>query len=663
MNDRIIVLREMIEAHNQAYYNEDAPQISDQAYDQLMRELVDLEAKHPKLRTADSPSVRVGGFVSEKFEKVLFDEPKLSLANAQSSDDLRAFDQRLCQATGQAIEYGVEYKFDGLTVILNYQEGQLIRGATRGDGTTGEDITTNLKTIRAIPLRLKKPLTLEVRGEVLMSKKDFGQLNESRAEKGQALFANPRNAAAGSLRQLDSKLAAERALDIFVFNLEHLEGNPCQSHSQTLDYLKDLGFKTSSVACFKSIEEVIADVDEIERKRQDLPFEIDGAVIKVNDLALRDQLGNTSRSPRWAIAYKFAPDQAESQVEGITVQVGRTGVLTPVAELRPVALAGSIISRATLHNEDFIIEKDIHIGDWVVIQKAGDVIPEIDHVVFEKRQGDEGVFEMPKECPVCGKPVHRIVGQAAIRCVNMACPAQVFRKLVHFSSRDAMNIEGLGPGVLKTLLNEGLLQTPVDIYRLVGAKEQLLRLEKFGQKSVDKLLTAIEASKNRDLWRLIFGLGIPLVGLRSSKVLAQEFKTMAGLMAASSQELTAIFDIGEKMAMEIIDFFKMPTNVAIIEGLKKIGLKMAATETANDQLLAGKTFVLTGTLAGLDRRAAGALIEKKGGKVSSSLSKKTNYLVAGQKAGSKYSKAQSLGVRILNQDEFLKLVKDGQVDL
>lgn len=658
MNDRIIVLREMIEAHNQAYYNEDAPQISDQAYDQLMRELVDLETKHPKLRTVDSPSVRVGGFVSEKFEKVLFDEPKLSLANAQSSDDLRAFDQRIRQA-GEDIEYGVEYKFDGLTVILNYQEGQFIRGATRGDGTTGEDITTNLKTIRTIPLRLKKPLTLEVRGEVLMSKKDFGQLNESRAEKGQALFANPRNAAAGSLRQLDSKLAAERALDIFVFNLEHIGENPCQSHSETLNFLKKLGFKTSSVACFKSIEEVITYVNEIDQKRQNLPFEIDGAVIKVNDLALRDRLGNTSRSPRWAIAYKFAPDQVETQVEGITVQVGRTGVLTPVAELRPVHLAGSIISRATLHNEDFISEKDIRINDWVVIQKAGDVIPEIDHVVLEKRQRDKGVFEMPKECPVCGKPVHRISGEVAIRCVNMACPAQVFRKLVHFTSRDAMDIEGLGPGVLKTLINQGLVQTPVDIYGLEESKERLLSLEKFGQKSVDNLLTAIEASKNQDLSRLIFGLGIPLVGLRSSKVLAQEFKTMAGLMTASSQELTAIFDIGEKMAMEIIDFFKMPTNVDIIEGLKKIGLNMEAAETANDQVLAGKIFVLTGTLAGLDRRAAGALIEKKGGKVSTSLSKKTDYLVAGQKAGSKYSKAQTLGVAILDQDKFLKLVKDG----
>ncbi len=662
MNDRITVLREMIEAHNQAYYNEDAPQISDQAYDQLMRELIDLETKHPKLRTADSPSVRVGGFVSEKFEKVLFDEPKLSLANAQSSDDLRAFDQRLRQA-GEDIEYGVEYKFDGLTVILNYQEGQFTRGATRGDGTTGEDITTNLKTIPTIPLRLKKPLTLEVRGEVLMSKEDFRQLNLGRAEKDQALFANPRNAAAGSLRQLDSKLAADRALDIFVFNLEHLEGNPCQSHSQTLAYLKDLGFKTSSVACFKSMEEVIAYVDDIDQKRQDLPFEIDGAVIKVDDLALRDLLGSTSRSPRWAIAYKFAPDQVETQVEAITVQVGRTGVLTPVAELRPVALAGSVISRATLHNEDFIAEKDVRLNDWVVIQKAGDVIPEIDHVVLDKRQEDQGVFEMPKECPVCGKPVHRISGQVAIRCVNMACPAQVFRKLVHFSARDAMNIEGLGPGVLKTLINHGLLETPVDIYRLEESKDRLLSLDKFGQKSVDKLLAAIQASKSQDLWRLIFGLGIPLVGLRSSKVLAEEFKTMDRLMAASSEELTAIFDIGQKMAMEIIDFFKMPTNVDIIKGLKKIGLKMVAAETESDQILAGKTFVLTGTLSGLDRRAAGTLIEEKGGKVSSSLSKKTNYLVAGQKAGSKYSKAQTLGVTILNQDEFLKLVKGGQIDL
>ncbi len=662
MNERIKALREIIEGHNQAYYNDDSPQISDYAYDQLMNELIDLEAKNPELITADSPSNRVGGVVSEKFEKVVFDEAKLSLSNAQSAGDLREFDRRIRQEDDQ-IDYAVEYKFDGLTVILNYQEGLFVRGATRGDGSTGENITTNLKTIKTIPLRLKKPLTLEVRGEVLMSKDDFRKLNLKRAENQEALFANPRNAAAGSLRQLDSKLAAQRALDIFIFNLEHLEAKPCQSHAQNLNYLKELGFKTSEVTVLKTIEEVIDYINEIEEKRDQLPFEIDGVVVKVNDLERRKQLGNTSKSPRWAIAYKFAPDQAESQVDGITVQVGRTGALTPVAELKPVLLAGSTISRATLHNDDFIRQKDIRIGDWVMIQKAGDVIPEVDHVLLDKRQGTESVFEMPKNCPVCHEPVHRILGEAVTRCVNMACPAQVFRKLVHFSSRDAMNIEGLGPGLLKLLINENFLQTPVDIYRLKRVKDQLMALEKFGEKSVNNLLAAIEASKKRDLSRLIFGLGIPLVGLTSSKVLAKEFKTIDSLIGARREELTAIFDIGEKIAGEIIDFFKMPTNLAIIEGLKKMGLKMTSEEGSNDQFLAGKTFVLTGTLADLDRRQATAMIEKRGGKVSSSLSKKTDYLLAGQKAGSKYTKAQALGLVILNQDQFLKLVKDGQVDL
>lgn len=664
MNERISTLKKIIEQHNQAYYRDDSPEISDYAYDQLMRELIDLESKNPELVTSDSPSQRVGGVVSEKFEKVLFADEKLSLSNAQNEGDLREFDRRIRQEN-QEIDYVVEYKFDGLTVVLNYEKGQLVRGATRGDGAMGENITTNLKTVRTIPLRLKKPLTLEVRGEVLMSKNDFEMLNLKREKNQEPLFANPRNAAAGSLRQLDSKLAAERALDIFVFNLENLETFSCKTHTDSLQLLKEVGFKTSDVARFKSIDEVISYIHEIGEKRGQLPFEIDGAVVKVNDLKRRQQLGNTSKSPRWAIAYKFPPEQVQTQLVGITVQVGRTGALTPVAELEPVHVAGSIVSRATLHNEDFISEKDIRIGDYVIIQKAGDVIPEIDHVIFEKRQGTESVFEMPKKCPVCFQPVHRISGQAVIRCVNMACPAQVFRKLVHFTSRDAMNIEGLGSGVLKLLISEDLVHTPVELYLLESHKDKLMNLEKLGEKSVNKLLKAIAESKNRDLSRLIFGLGIPLVGLRSSKVLAKEFKNMDQLMKATKDELTAIFDIGEKMAMEINDFFSTAANLEIIEGLKKIGIKMVSEDLSalNEQFLQGKTLVLTGTLSGIDRRQARTMIEKKGGKVSSSLSKKTDYLVAGEKAGSKYSKAQTLGVTILNQTEFLKLVKQGQVDL
>ncbi|MBC3889334.1 NAD-dependent DNA ligase LigA [Acetobacterium paludosum] len=655
-------LRKKIEDHNKAYYLDDAPVISDYDYDKLMQQLIDIEALHPELITPDSPTQRVGGTPSDGFKKVKYTQPKLSLSNAFDAGDLRDFDRRVRQTCPDAT-YVVEYKFDGLTVVLNYQDGLLVQGATRGDGEVGENVTTNLKTVRTIPLRLTKPVTLEVRGEVFMGKSDFEKLNQRRSLDDESPFANPRNAAAGSLRQLDPKLTASRPLDIFVFNLELLEDSNLRTHTESLNYLKSLGFKTSEVKTCSDIEEIINYCSLMKDERQKLAFEIDGLVIKVDELSDREILGNTTKNPRWAIAYKFPPDQAVTTVDAITVQVGRTGALTPVAELNPVTLAGSVISRATLHNEDNIKEKDIRIGDHVVIQKAGDVIPEVDHVVIEKRSGNEVVFEMPKTCPVCHEPTFRIEGEAVTKCLNMACPAQVFRKLVHFTSRDAMNIEGLGPGVLRLMMNEKLVTNPVDIYHLHEKRDVLVSLEKMGEKSVDNLLTGIEASKKRELSRLIFGLGIPLVGSRGAKVLAEHFQSMEKLMVEEEEELKEIFDIGEKMAIEIVDFFKTTKNIEIIRGLKSAGLNMVQETKAVSQTLQGKTFVLTGTLPSLDRREARELIEANGGKVSTSVSKKTDFVLAGEKSGSKQTKAQELGIRIIDENQFLTLVTNGDFDL
>lgn len=659
---RIEALKKEIEAHNRAYYLDDAPLVSDYDYDQLLQELIRLETENPEWITPDSPTQRVGGSPAVGFDKVVYSRPKLSLSNAFEAGDLRDFDRRVRQTCAN-VNYVVEYKFDGLTVVLNYENGRFVQGATRGDGEVGENVTTNLKTIRTIPLRLSEPVTLEVRGEVFMGKADFEKLNQRRLAEAESPFANPRNAAAGSLRQLDPRLTASRPLDIFIFNLEAASGFEPKTHLETLDYLKRLGFKTSTVKTFSDIEAIIDYCSEMEVERRNLPFEIDGLVIKVDELSYREQLGNTSKSPRWAIAYKFAPDQAITTVDAITVQVGRTGALTPVAELRPVSLAGSVIARATLHNEDNVRNKDIRIGDQVVIQKAGDVIPEVDHVVFEKRSGNELVFQMPKRCPVCDEPTFRIEGEAVTKCLNMACPAQVFRKLVHFTSRDAMNIEGLGPGVLRLLMDDQLVSNPVDIYHLDQKRAQLITLEKLGEKSVDNLLAGIEASKTRELSRLIFGLGIPLVGARGAKILAEHYQKMENLIQAQVDDLKAIFEIGEKMATEIVDFFQTPTNIDIISGLAAAGLNMIQETHLASQTLAGKTFVLTGTLPTLDRREAKALIEANGGKVAGSVSKKTDFLLSGEKSGSKYEKAQSLGIAIIDEDAFLALVTSGGFDL
>lgn len=656
---KIETLRETINRHNARYYDDDAPVISDAAYDRLMQELIGLETAWPQFITPDSPSQRVGGTASEAFEKVHYTTPKLSLANAFSAEDLRAFDARVRKVVPDAV-YALENKFDGLTVVLNYEKGLLVRGSTRGDGVTGENVTQNLKTIRTIPLRLTEPVTLEVRGEVLMYKDAFEKLNAEREEEGETLFANPRNAAAGSIRQLDPKLAAERPLDIFIFNLESCEDRTFQSHAETFAFLRHCGFKTSPETLFDSIDAVIAQIEAMEKGGRDaLPYEIDGMVIKVDALKDRQLLGDTAKSPRWAIAYKFSPEQTVTTVKGITVQVGRTGALTPVAELEPVPLAGSVIARATLHNADYIADKDIRIGDQVVIQKAGDVIPEVDHSLKDARTGREVVFEMPAHCPVCGSETYRDPDEAVTRCMNMACPAQVFRKIVHFASRDAMNIDGLGPAVVRQLLDNGLIDNVVDLYHLADKRERLVALEKMGDKSVDNLLAAVENSKTQPLSKVIFGLGIPLVGAGGARILAKAYPTMDALMQADREALCALYDIGDKMAEEIVDFFATEANQQTVAGLKAAGLVMTE-QTDNDQTggadLSGKTFVLTGTLPTMGRREAKEILENCGAKVTGSVSKKTDYVLAGENPGSKAEKAQALGIPIIDEAAFKAMV-------
>lgn len=653
----IQALTEKLNTANRKYYEEDNPDISDYDYDQMMKRLSVLEDEYPEFLRDDSPTRRVGGKPIDAFEKVHFNQAKLSLANAFDAKDLRDFDRRIKNEFPDA-EYCVEFKFDGLTVVLDYENGKFVLGATRGDGQTGENITKNLETVKTIPLRLKEDVSLEVRGEVLIHKKDFETLNKRREQEEKALFANPRNAAAGSLRQLDPKVAASRPLDIFVFNLES-EIPGIQSHSEAIAYLDRLGFKTSPVKVFKSIDEVILYIDEIAHGgRQELSYEIDGMVIKVNQFAIREELGSTTKSPRWAIAYKFAPEEAEATVLGITVQVGRTGVLTPVAELTPTPLAGSVISRATLHNEDYVTEKDIRVGDTVLIRKAGDVIPEVVKALDEKRSGEEIPFEMPEDCPVCGSETFRVPGEAATRCLNLDCPAQVFGRIVHFASRDAMDIEGLGPAVIRQLLDKYLISAVTDIYDLYEQKEALVKLEKLGEKSVTKLLKAIEDSKNRPFAKVVFGLGIPLIGERASRLLVAAFPDMEKLRTATVEEIAAVDGIGEKMAENVVDFFKTPSNAAIVDRLTELGVNMKNDEApvATDQSLSGKRFVLTGTLPTMGRKEAKALLESHGAQVVSSVSKKTDYVLAGEKPGSKAQKAQDLGIPVIDEDTFKKML-------
>ncbi|WP_053955905.1 NAD-dependent DNA ligase LigA [Inediibacterium massiliense] len=655
---KIYDLVQNLNEHNYNYYVLDHPTITDYEYDMMMNELIKLEEQFPELVMDNSPTKRVGGEALSSFNQVRHTVPMLSLDNSYESKDLIDFDQRVKKVIMKEVEYVVEPKIDGLSVALKYERGKFVQGATRGDGVIGEDITNNLKTVKSIPLKLKEEVDIEVRGEVFIPREKFVKINQKQEEKGETIFANPRNAAAGSLRQLDPKVTAKRGLDIFVFNIQIMDNDDILKHDEGFEYLKKLGFKTSMYKVYKNIEEVVKSCEMWQEKRSSLPFDIDGLVIKVNDLRQREKLGLKSKSPRWAIAYKFPAEQKKTKIEDITVQVGRTGALTPTAELTPVRVAGSVISRATLHNEDYIKEKDIRIGDYVMIQKAGDVIPEVVRVIVEDRSGDEISFEMPKICPSCHEETIRLEGEAVTRCVNAACPAQLRRGLIHFVSRDAMNIDGLGESIVTVLLENNLIEDAADLYNL--KKEDLIHLERMGEKSVQNLLDAIKKSKENDLYRVIFGLGIKLVGIRAASLLSDAFISMDNLMKASYGEIVVIPEIGHKMAESIVAFFKEDRNVEIIEKLKKAGVNMEKykeDDTEVEKKFEKMTFVLTGTLQKYKRNEAKEMIEKLGGKVTGSVSKKTDYVLAGSEAGSKLEKANELGVKVIDEDTFEEMIK------
>ncbi|MDR7074308.1 NAD-dependent DNA ligase LigA [Fictibacillus barbaricus] len=656
--ERILELRELLEKYNYEYHVLDKPSVPDSEYDQLLKELIELENNHPELHDEHSPTVRVGGAVLDFFEKVEHTVPMLSLGNAFNDQDLRDFDRRVREGVGDNVTYVAELKIDGLAVSLTYEDGRFIRGATRGDGTIGEDITNNLKTIRSIPFKLKENVMLEVRGEAFMPKKSFQKLNEKREEEGQELFANPRNAAAGSLRQLDPKIAASRNLDIFLYGVGELEGHSVDSHDESLNYLSNLGFKTNPEwkKC-GNIDEVIDFVNGWQEKRPDLPYEIDGIVIKVNSLYQQEELGFTAKNPRWAIAYKFPAEEVVTKLEGIELNVGRTGVVTPTALLQPVLVAGTTVKRASLHNEDLIREKDIKIGDYVVVKKAGDIIPEVVNVITERRTGDETDFHMPTECPECESQLERLDGEVALRCLNPQCPAQIREGFIHFVSRNAMNIDGLGEKVVAQLFKEKLINNVADLYKL--DRDKLLELERMGEKSADNLLAAIEKSKDNSLERLLFGLGIRHVGAKAAKTVAQRFETMEALMNAEKEELLAVEEIGEKMAESIVLYFSKPEVKELMDELRKLGVNMTykgpklVKAEDLDTPFAGKTVVLTGKLSILTRNDAKEKLERLGAKVTGSVSKNTDMLIAGEDAGSKLDKAKSLGIEVWDEQQLI----------
>ncbi|MDI7247952.1 MAG: NAD-dependent DNA ligase LigA [Bacillota bacterium] len=666
--ERIRKLREEIEFHNYRYYVLDDPVVSDAEYDALMRELVELEAEHPELVTPDSPTQRVGAAPAEAFAPVVHRSPMMSLANVYSVEELRAFDARVRKAlSGEPVEYVAELKIDGLAVSLVYEDGRFVRGATRGDGTTGEDVTHNLRTIRSIPMRLRldRPVSIDVRGEVYMIRREFHKLNEERRASGEPLFANPRNAAAGSLRQLDPKVTAARPLDIFVYGVGYMSdmgGGALATHLESLGLLKEAGFRINpNTKRCPTIDEVMDYCRLWGERRDTLDYEIDGVVVKVNSLAQQERLGTTARTPRWAVAYKFPARQATTTVRDIVVQVGRTGALTPVAVLDPVELAGSTVSRATLHNEDIIRAKDIRIGDTVIVEKGGDVIPEVVKVVTDRRTGAERMFEMPAKCPECGADVVRLEGEAASRCVGgMACPAQVREGILHFASRDAMDIEGMGPSLVAQLLDAGLVRDVADIYDL--KLDDVASLERMGKKSAENLLTAIKRSKSRPLHRLVFALGIRHVGERSARDLAEHFATMGRLAAATYDELRDVPEVGPKVAESILAFFREPRNREIVRRLAEAGVNMEEAGRAAPSApspLAGKTVVLTGTLERFTRKQAEEAVLARGGKVSSSVSRNTDYVVVGADPGSKHDRARALGVTVLDEREFVRLLGEG----
>jgi DNA ligase (NAD+) len=658
---RIEELKEIIERHNYAYYVKDNPQISDQEWDALMRELIGLEEEYPQFRTSDSPSQRVGATPLPYFEKVEHRIPMLSLGNSFGPEDLRDFDRRVRQGvSGTEVRYVGELKIDGLAVSVRYENGFFVQGATRGDGTVGEDITQNLRTIRSLPLKLKEPVTLEVRGEAFMPRKSFDRLNQIRAEKGEQLFANPRNVAAGSLRQLDPKLAAERSLDLFLYGIGSIEGVTLESHSEGLNYLEHLGFKINPERrVFDSIEDVIEFVEGWTAKRSELPYDIDGMVIKVDSYAQQEELGTTAKSPRWATAYKFPAEEVVTVLEGIEVSVGRTGTVTPTALLKPVSLAGTTVKRASLHNEDIIREKGLMIGDQVIVKKAGDIIPEVVGVLTERRTGQEVPFAMPEHCPECGSTLVRLEEEVALRCINPSCPALIREGLIHFVSRNAMNIDGLGEKVITQLFNHQMIHDVSDIYFL--KREELLQLERMGAKSVDNLLEGIEKSKENSLEKLLFGLGIRHIGAKAAKTLSQTFLHLDRLKEATEDELLTVDEIGQKMAESLVQFFSNSRVEQTIERLREAGVNFEykgprLEEIATDSPFAGKVIVLTGTLEQMGRKEAQAEIEARGGKVTGSVSAKTDIVVAGESAGSKLKKAQELNIQVLSEAEFIALL-------
>ena len=657
-------LRREIRHNEYLYYVLDAPEITDAEYDRMMVRLRELEARYPDSIPADSPTQRVGGRVSSQFTEVRHLEPLLSLGNVFSAEELRAFDERVRSGlpAGSKVEYVMEPKIDGLACSLIYENGKLVRAATRGDGVVGENVTANVRTIRSIPLTLKVPEgeavpeLLDVRGEVYMPRQAFMRLNEQRAERGESEFANPRNAAAGSLRQLDPQVTASRSLSFFAYYLVGEGAQP--KHSESLALLARYGFKVSeNYKVVENIDEAIKYIGDFNELRQGLSYDTDGAVIKVNDVYQQRILGATGKDPRWATAYKYPPEQAETTLEDIDWRVGRTGVLTPTAVLTPVKLSGSVISRATLHNEDFIRAKDIRIGDRVVINKAGEIIPEVLRVVAEKRTGDEKEVEIPNVCPECGWRVERQGEEAAIRCTNPHCPALGREGLIHFVSRDAMNIDGCGPSVINALLDAGLVRDAADLYSL--RKEDLLKLERMGEKSADNLLTALAESKKNELDKLLFALGIRHVGAKVARILATEFGSMEKLQQAQPEELAQIRDIGDKIAESAVTWLNVPANIDLVERLAAAGLTMTFTPPASqeDNPFFGKTLVFTGTMPTLGRAEAKTMAQDVGAKVSGSVSKKTDYVIAGAEAGSKLEKAQQLGVTVIDEAEFLRLLK------
>ncbi len=658
---RIKELRKQVEYHAKRYYDDDKPEITDFEYDMMMLELRTLESQFPELITKDSLTQKVGGTVKEGFQKVEHEVPLQSLQDVFDFDEIEAFDERVKkQAEENGIEnpqYVVETKIDGLSAALEYVDGKFVRGATRGNGLVGEDVTENLKTIKTIPQELSEKINITVRGEVFISKKDFEEMNQEREENEEETFANARNAAAGSLRQLDSNITKNRPLDIYIFNVQKIEGKEFNSHYEELEYLKKLGFNVNPVLIpCKNTEEVIKAIQKIGEDRENLTFGIDGAVVKVDDLNLRKIMGTTSKVPKWAIAYKYPPERKETILKDITFQVGRTGVITPMAILEPVKVAGSTISKTTLHNEDFVKEKGLKIGDRVIIQKAGDVIPEIVEAVVSKRTGEEKDFEMPKVCPVCGAEAVREEGEAAVRCTGIECPAKLYRNLVHFVSREAMNIDGLGENIIGVLLEKKMISNIADIYDLKF--EDIASLKKNGKKFAQNLIDSINASKENDLYRLITAFGIRHVGVKAAKILAKTYNDIDNLAEADVENLSQVEDIGPIVANSIREFFEQEQTKDLISRLKQAGVNtQRLKEDDEDERFAGNTFVLTGSLENFSREEASNIIEKFGGKTSSSVSKKTSYVLAGEDAGSKLTKAQSLGVTIITEQEFADMIK------